>query len=123
MPTSTFALADHNSQDVDFDLVGTTSEGCVFKVAGRPLSLPWAIVQSVKLGQFGQKGNDRVKVMLQTAIAATDGTPLLGTLSLELSVPRHAEWQSSYNENLVSFVTDLLSQTGVADALASGSMI
>lgn len=111
MPTSALELLKPNGTDhTDYLLVGSTAKGASYKDPSRSLALPLTLDVSVLSGPVGSKGNDHVKVKLASAIvgAGTSAPVVVGSVTLDISIPRDANWTDSMMLDLLANLRDYL---------------
>lgn len=122
MPSDYFALDDHTGDLCTFTVVGTTARGASFKDTTRALALPLSLDINFIVGAPGTKANDKLVVTFRNSVINDDTAEVsTGSAKLEVSVPRDtAAWTGDATENLLAFVSDLLSDSGRRASIADG---
>jgi hypothetical protein len=121
MASSTYALLNLADETVTYTLVSQTENGAQFRDATRALALPRSLNFQYKIGNPGAKGNDKLIVTLKDTVQnATTGLVSTGSAKLEVSVPRDSAWTTTFSEDLMAQMANLLSDTAIgkiADAI------
>jgi hypothetical protein len=115
MPSAIITCKNLTDNNQDYSLIGSTPTGAEYKDASRSLALPQTLKFSMKIGNPGAKGNDKMTITMQnTKQNSTTGEYLTGTAKIELSIPRDAVWTASAAQDLIVQLQDLFSDTNSA---------
>jgi len=110
MPSATLSLNGHDDTTAKvFTLVGNTAKGASFKDAARALALPLSLDVGLSIGAPGQLGNDRITISVKNAVLnSTTKKVSVGSVKLEVSIPRDDAWVDGTTEEILAYIAHLL---------------
>jgi len=114
---TSLSLAKPNGTDhTTFMMVGSSNKGAMYKDATRSLALPLTLEVAVTTGNPGAKGNDHVKVKIASSVAgAGTSVPVVtGSVTLDISLPRDANWTDTHALDILSYLRDYLENANIA---------
>jgi hypothetical protein len=111
MASSTVALNDHVPVSNTFTLKGQTGTTADYIDTDTSLATPLGFVVKHNTAPVGSKANDRHQVVFSQVLTDTvTGLPVIGSLKLDISIPRSATWTDTHsralNAYLVNYMTD-----------------
>jgi hypothetical protein len=105
MASASHTLTADNESTIDVDLVGQTPDGALYRLVTRSLAKPFAMEFQYKIGAPSAKGNDKVIVKISDTIQnATTGLFSVGSVKLELSIPRDTTWTETLSKDMLSYM-------------------
>jgi len=116
MASTTVALNDHASVSNTFTLKGQTGSTAEYIDTDTSLATPLGFAVKHSTAPVGSKANDRHQVVFSQVITdAVTGLPAIGSLKLDISIPRSASWTDAHsralNAYLVNYMTDVRFQS------------
>lgn len=120
MASSSLTLNNLADVGVVFTLSGQSSDGALYKVATRSLSLPETLQFQYQLGSPGSLGNDKLIVTIaDTTQNATTAKIVTTRLRMEVSVPRDAAATATTVNDLMAILASLLSDARLQNITAA----
>lgn len=87
----------------------------------RAIATPLSLVQTAKIGQPGTLGNDHIIIKASDAVSNTEtGRTVVGSITVDVSIPRDAVFTAQHTEDLVCMVRSFLALTNQEDAIGQG---
>lgn len=109
MASTTIALNDHASVSNTFTLKGQTGTTAEYIDTDTSLGLPLGFTVKHSIAPVGSKANDRHEVTFSQVIAdATTGLPVVGSVKMQMSIPRSASWTDAHSRALNAYIVNYL---------------
>lgn len=121
MASATITLKNLADANVVYSLVGSTATGALYKDVSRSLALPRTLEFQYNVGNPGAKGNDHLRIILKDTVQnSSTGIISVGSLSIDVSVPRDSAWTQTFTEDLMAALVPLFVDANcatIADAI------
>jgi hypothetical protein len=114
MASASYTLDRLDDTDQVVTLVGNTNRGAEYRDTTRALSLPYSLTIENQVGNSGAKGNDHVKIKISNTVADADGVTAVGSISVDLSIPRNTGWTGTNSDDLLAVLASFLSDARIA---------
>lgn len=116
MASASYTLDKLDNTTTVFTLVGNTIDGAEYRDSSRSLGLPQSVKITTKVGNPGAKGNDHVIVVISNVIQnSVTGAVSTGSVTMDLSVPRDAEFTDTMSKDLLAYLQSFLSDARIAN--------
>lgn len=109
MALSTIALNDHVPASTTFTLRGQSASDANYIDTTTSLAAPLGFVVKHNVSPVGSKSNDRHTVTFSRVIVnSTTGAASVGSVKVDISIPRDANWTDAMSRALNSFMINYL---------------
>lgn len=113
MASSTITLKDHLEADNVFSLQGNSPTEAKYIDPDSSLAAPLGFSVKFSTPAIGSKANDRCVITFSDVDVLTDGSAAVGSIKVELSIPRASTWTEAQTRALAAYVRNYLTDARV----------